>query len=170
MTLKRTSDAFAAFASAAAALALPGQPTPAFLAVERALANVVGHKLFTVLAADMERRENERLHSSRPDAYPAGGRKPMRARSWGDQPLAERQPWLGRSQDDIRARMPDHATIFGLGLGACINLPVSFDGRFLGLVNILDVEGAYDAVAVATAAPFAMLLIPAFLAHLRSRP
>ena len=153
-------DPWPAICEAATAGALVDQPTALFQAVERALGEVVGHKLFTVLAADMENRLNLRLYSSIPDSYAAGGSKPMRPDSWGDMPVAERHPYIGRTKEDIRKRFFDHALIESLGLGSVINLPVSFDGVFLGTVNLLHEEGYYDADDAATAAPFAALLAP----------
>ena len=156
-------DPWPAFREAAAAGALVDQPTALFQAVERALGEVVGHKLFTVLATDMENRLNLRLYSSMPDSYAAGGSKPMRPDSWGDMPVAERHPYIGRTKEDIRKRFFDHALIESLALGSVINLPVSFDGVFLGTVNLLHEEGYYDADDAATAAPFAALLAPVLL-------
>jgi hypothetical protein len=161
-------DPWPAFRQAAAAGALADQPRVLFQAVARALGDVVGHRLFTILAADMEKRLNRRLYSSMPDAYAAGGSKPMRPNSWGDRPFGERRPYIGRTKDDIRNRFPDHALIESLDLGSVINLPVSFDGVFLGTVNLLHEEGYYHEDDAARAAPFAALLAPALMRYLAS--
>ena len=163
MAQKPATDPWPAFREAAAAGALSDQPTALFKAVERALGDVVGHKLFTVLAADMEKRLNLRLYSNMPDAYSAGGSKPMRPDSWGDMPVEERRPYIGRTKEDIRNRFSDHALIESLDLGSVINLPVSFDGVFLGTVNLLHEEGYYDEDDAVRAAPFAALLVPALM-------
>lgn len=44
-----------------------------------------------------------------------------------------------------------------------INLPVAYDGRLLGTVNLLDAEGAYEERHVELVRPLAALLVPAFL-------
>ena len=163
MARNPVTDPWLAFCEAAAAGALADQPTGLFQAVERALGDVVGHKLFTVLAADMKNRLNLRLYSSMPDAYAAGGSKPMRPDSWGDMPVAERRPYIGRTKEDIRKRFFDHALIESLDLGSVINLPISFNGVFLGTVNLLHEESFYDEDDAATAAPFAALLAPVLL-------
>ncbi len=163
MAQKPTIDPWPAFREAAAVGALADQPTALFQAVDRALGDVVGHKLFTVLSADMKARRNRRMYSNMPDAYSAGGSKPMRDNSWGDIPVGERRPYIGCTKEDIRNRFPDHALIESLDLGSVINVPVSFDGVFLGTVNLLHEEGYYDEDDAARAAPFAALLVPALM-------
>ena len=169
MARKPANDPWPAFRQAAAAGALADQPKALFQAVDRALGDIVGHKLFTVLAADMAARRNLRLYSNMPDAYSAGGSKPMRDNSWGDIPVGERRPYIGRTKDDIRNRFPDHALIESLDLGSVINLPVSFDGVFLGTVNLLHEEGYYDEDDAARAAPFAALLAPVLMEYAGGR-
>jgi len=151
-----------AFQDVAAALAQPGQPAPAFAALDRAFARLIGHRLFTLLICHHGTGEVERVYTNQPAAYPLAGRKPMRATPWGDHVIKGRQHYLGPTRADIRWAFPDHALIESLGCGAVINLVVVHDGQVLGATAILDAEHAYDARSLALVAPFAALLIPAF--------
>lgn len=143
-----------------AALAAAGQPAAIYAAVEAALQTLVGHRLFTLLVVDGD--EVARIHSSNPAAYPVSGRKPMNRTKWGDVVLRDRRVWVAKSRPDIEWAFFDHKLIFSLGLGACINVPVAWDGRTVGTMNVLDAEGAYADAQGATAALFAPFLVAPF--------
>ena len=51
------------------------QPATALAALDKALDQAFGHKLFTVLVVNLEANENQRYYSSRPMEYPVGGAK-----------------------------------------------------------------------------------------------
>jgi hypothetical protein len=71
--------------------------------------------------------------------------------------------------DDIRWAFFDHELIASLGCGSCMNLLVIHDGVLLGTINMLHEEGYYSEADLAVAAPFAQLLIPAFLSTIAAR-
>lgn len=154
----------------AAAAAAPGQPAPLYDALSDAVGRLIGHRLFTLMALDLERGEAARLYSSLPQAYPLGGRKPLGAMTgWSEIVIAGRRPYLGRTAEELRWAFFDHALIASLGCGAVINLPVLWDGRILGTMNILDVERAYDETHLARVAPLAPFLIAPLLQASASR-
>jgi hypothetical protein len=142
-------------------LEAPGQPDATFAALDRALKDLVGHELFTLLYVDGE--EVARIYSNRPAEYPLSGRKHMGPTPWGDLVLRRRQPWLGRDMEGIRWAFFDHALIQSMGLGSCINIPVIYDGETVGTMNLLAPEHFYREEHVAPVQRFAPLLIPAFL-------
>ena len=90
-------------------LAAASTDTPAarLAAIDRALADGIGHKLFTVLVVNWARNENQRCYSSLPDAYPVGGAKPITAGSLTDV-LAGQCRFLD-SYDAVKAAFPDMA-------------------------------------------------------------
>ena len=143
------------------ALRLAGQPQALFNALDRLTAELVGHKLFTLLAVDGA--EVSRVYSNRPVEYPVSGRKPMGPTQWGDLVLRQQKPFLGRTRADIRWAFFDHVLIESMGLGSVINVPVVYDGQTLGAVNLLDVEHHYVDEHLSMLLPVAPLLIPAFL-------
>ena len=142
------------------------QPGPACEALERATAATIGHRLFTVLLYRAESGESERVYTNHPVAYPVGGRKAVRETPWTAQVFGERRPYLGRGPDDIRAVFLDHALIFSLGCESVLNLPVIFDGRVLGTVNLLHEAGWYTERDFPLGLCFATLAVPAYLAML----
>ena len=155
----RTSDSLISLADA---LAQPGQPKPAYEAFERLATELFGHRLLTILAWHGS-AEVERVHTSRPAEYPRLGRKRMGVTAWGEIVLKGGQPWFGKSADDIRWAFPDHELILSLGCESCLNAPIRFDGRVLGVVSLLDGAGSYDEDELRALQPLAQILAPTFL-------
>ncbi len=152
------------FAVAAAAGA-GGQPEATFRALDREMAAALGHKLFTVLLRHPG--ESERRYTNQPAAYPVGGRKPIAPSAWTAQLFEQRVPYIGRTAADIRAVFFDHELIASLGCASVLNLPVSWDGRVLGTINLLHEAGWYDEADVPVGLAFAALAVPAYLALIR---
>lgn len=144
-----------------------GQPDATFRAIDAATKQLVGHQLFTLLYRDGE--EVARVYSNRPNEYPVSGRKRMGPTPWGDHVLNRCQPYLGRDREAIRWAFFDHALIESMGLGSTLNIPIIYDGRCIGTMNLLDAEFHYREEHVAQAAAFAPLLIPAFLEARKTR-
>jgi hypothetical protein len=151
------------FRDVAAATAARGQPDASFAALDRAMAAVLGHRLFTILQFDPEKGESERRYSSNPTAYPVGGRKPLNPTFWSKQVLIEHRPWIGYDAADIRAVFYDHELIASLGCDAMLNLPVVHDGRALGTINISNAATWYDESDLPVGLIFAALAVPAYL-------
>ncbi len=145
------------------AWALPGQPTAVLEAAGDAFAEAVGHRLYSVTVMLAGGREVERIHSTMPDVYPVGGRKPILPNAYTDRVRGEMKPFLAKTPAGFAPLFPDHATITGLGLGCVMNLPIVFGGVLLGTVNLLDREGAYDESHVEPAMIIARQILPALL-------
>jgi len=144
-----------------ATLQEPGQPDRVFKAIEAETQSLVGHRLFTVLYVDGQ--DVARIYSSNPAAYPVSGRKPMGRTPWGVHVLVNMHPYLGRDAAAVRWAFFDHAVIASLGLGSVINIPVIYDGRTIGTMNLLHTEHHYQEAHVAPVAGLACALIPALL-------
>jgi hypothetical protein len=147
----------------AAAMAGPGQPRALFEALDRALARVPGHKLFTLLRHHEATGESERIYTNQPAAYPVGGRKPLNLTAPMQRVFRDHRPYLGRTAEDIREVFFDHALIASLGCESVLNLPVVYDGRLLGTVNLLHEACWYDEADVPIGLAFAALATPGFL-------
>src|SRR3981081_3566761 len=65
------------FDACLAALRQPGPPEALFKAVDKALAETVGHKLFTLLYVAPDGKRVKRLYTNMPKEYPVGGYKPV---------------------------------------------------------------------------------------------
>jgi hypothetical protein len=170
MTRVRDVDPWPHIALVRKALARAGQPTALFEALDRALGATLGHRLFTVLRYHPDVQESERLYTSQGAAYPVGGRKAVRPTPWTARVLGERRPYIGRTAADIRAAFPDAELILSLGCESVLNLPVVFDGRVLGTVNLLHEAGWYGEADLPLGLLFAALAVPGFLVGTGAAP
>jgi len=144
----------------ALALASPGQPQLGLAAMEAALASAVGHRLFTVLVLDEARGLNRRYHSSRPVEYPVGGYKPVqRGSEYYRQVVEAGQPRFCRNREEIIQAFPDHELILSLGCESCVNLPIRWNGRTLGALNLLHAAGHYSETQLPVLRVFAALAV-----------
>jgi len=125
------------------ALRAPSQPLTICRAIENLTGETIGHRLFTIMHFDSDLSEVERIHTSLPAAYPAGGRKQKKATAWANHVLADMKVFRGSEPADIVSAFDDHETILGLGLGSVLNVPVVFKGRCLGTMNLLHQTGWY---------------------------
>ena len=119
--------------------ALRGENHPAriFGALDTLSADVIGHRLFTIMRFDADRSEVERVHTSMPAVYPVGGRKAKRDTAWSDHTLRDMKLFRASGADAIRAAFDDHATILSLGLASVLNIPLVLAGRCVGTMNLL---------------------------------
>ena len=130
-----------------------------FAAVATAANDLIGHRLFTIMAFDASAVQVQRVYSSNPDAYPTGGRKDKRETAWGRQVLDDGRPFIGRTADDIRAHFDDHTVILGLGLESVLNVPVRLRGQTIGTMNLLHKASHYDTADLDLAFPLAGQLV-----------
>jgi hypothetical protein len=145
------------------------QPGATFEALDAVLARAVGHRFLTVLLYLPEEGVAERLYSSRPDLYPARGRKAF-AEAPTQRRVAETGgPYIGRDAADIRRDFPDAEKIFALGCESILNMPVLWRGRAMGQVNLLHRAGHYHATQLPLVRGLAQMTIPAFLAAAADR-
>ena len=147
----------------AAVATLPGQPQALFGALEAALGAVLGHRLFTLMRYHARTGESERIYTSHPREYPVGGKKALNPTAWTEQVLRRQQPYLGRTPADVQAVFFDHALIASLGCGSVLNLPIVWDGRVLGTINLLHEAHWYGETDAPVGLLFAGLAIPAWL-------
>ena len=117
-------------------------PTLAFDQCSEAIPN----DLFTVMRFHVASMEVERVHSSLPETYPVGGRKPKRETEWGDKVLTRQLLNVGHGREDIEWAFGDHETILGLGLKAVLNVPILRGERVLGTINYLRKGPAFNEV------------------------
>ncbi len=151
------------FSRVAAAHAARPQPEALFSALDRAVADTLGYRLFTVLAHDAAGGRMRRVHSSRPDIHPVGGSKPVTDSDWMSQVLVRGEPYIGRTLDDLRVVFFDHEILAAIGCGSVLNMPVVWSGTVLGSLNILHEAGWYDETHVPVARVLAQLSVPALM-------
>lgn len=143
----------------------PGQPTALYAAIDAAVQKLVGHRLFTCLIVDGQ--EVSRVYSSNPSAYKVSGRKPMNRTPWGDHVMKERKTWIARSAEDIKWAFSDHVLIHSLGCDSCVNVPVVYDDKFIGTINVLHEANWFDEAKAAVIGAFVPLVIAPYLQSAR---
>lgn len=151
--------------------ALRAGPTEAlFKAVETATADIVGHKLFTLLYVAPTGKRVKRLYTNMPKEYPVGGYKEIKDTPWHQRVVREKRAWVGYDADDIKWAFPDHALILSLGCESAMNVPVVYGGRLLGTMNLLDAKGHYKETDPDRCAAFAALLVGPLLDAIAADP
>ena len=81
------------FDACLAALRQPGPPEALFKAVDKALAETVGHKLFTLLYVAPDGKRVKRLYTNMPKEYPVGGYEPVTESDWHKLVIGQRRSW-----------------------------------------------------------------------------
>ncbi|MCR8959766.1 GAF domain-containing protein [Variovorax sp. S2] len=114
-------------------------------ALDRALQGYPGHRLFTILAIDWARNENQRVYSSAPESYPCGGAKPLVPTSeFYQEVILGGRARICIDREACRRAFPDYALIEALGCECALNVPVRRGGATIGSLNLLHVGGWYD--------------------------
>ncbi|WP_151637788.1 GAF domain-containing protein [Noviherbaspirillum aerium] len=117
------------------------QPSRLFSAAEAIAEQVIGFRLFTIMLFDSQRFEVQRLHSSMPAVYPLGGRKKKAATPWGEHVLMQRKVYRAERFDEILMMFDDHETLRSLNIGSMLNIPIAYDGKCIGTMNLSHEEG-----------------------------
>ena len=150
-------------AAVIAAQAEGGQPGPLFAALDAAMGRAIGHRLFTILVIHPGAHESQRYYSNMPKEYPVGGRKPINETHWFQRVLGAGEPYIGRTYEDIRDVFFDHELIRSLGCESVLNVPVRWNGRSLGTINLLHHANWYTEADIAAAQAFAALAVPGLM-------
>jgi hypothetical protein len=151
--------------------ALRSGPTEAFFkAIDEATGEMVGHKLFTLLYVAPNGKRVKRLYTNMPKEYPVGGYKEVKDTPWHQRVVQEKRAWVGYNAKDIEWAFFDHKLILSLGCESAMNVPVVYNGRLLGTMNLLDAAGHYRETDPARCEPFAALLVGPFLDAIAADP
>lgn len=93
--------------------------------------------LFTVLRVDRPRGLVQRVYSSDPVAYPAGGTKQLMGTPWARHVLDDGRCFIASTRAQMEAAFADHQTLFAMGCTTALNIPVRQDGDVAFTVNLL---------------------------------
>jgi transcriptional regulator with GAF, ATPase, and Fis domain len=134
-------------------------PTALFRAIKDVAVRRVDAGLVTMMRHDAVESTVERLYSSNPQAYPVGGKKAKRDTAWGRKVLTEHRVLVSAGDEGLRESFDDHATIIGLGLHSCVNVPLVREGKCIGTMNIsrAQAEWSDDQIAIVRALGLAAL-------------
>lgn len=134
-----------------------------YQAIQEALGDLIGHKLFTLLVVLPGGEEVQRFWSSDETSYPLTGRKQIGSTPWGELVLRNHEHFVGRDAAAIRWAFADHELIASLGLASVINIPILAQGRIFGTMNLLHAENWYEDTMADVAKLFAPPLALAFM-------
>ncbi|MDR3098318.1 MAG: GAF domain-containing protein [Paraburkholderia sp.] len=143
----------------------PGQPDAIFREVCAMAGESIGFRLFTIMAYDAQRQEVERVFTNMPDVYPTGGRKRKSGTPWARRILSDLEPFRATTPDGLREAFDDHAVMTAMGLGSILNIPIAYDGRCVGTMNLTHVAGWYTPRHEETGLLLGAFLAAALLAH-----
>ena len=137
--------------------ALRTSDTPAlFRALDAALKQTVGHKLFTLLYVAPNGRRVKRIYTNMPKEYPVGGYKEIEETKWREKIISKGESWVGYDAKDIEWAFFDHELIKSLGCE--------------GTMNLLDAAGHYKANDPEKVLPYAALMVGPFLDAIAADP
>ncbi|TNC06705.1 GAF domain-containing protein [Methylobacterium terricola] len=137
------------------------QPAAFYAVLRRILQEKPGFVFATLFV--VHEGETLRVFTTEEALYPAGMRKPMGATDWGEQVIRQRRSFLATDVAGLRRAFFDHETIVGLGCGSAIGVPVVYDGRCLGSINLNHQEHVYTPAHVEMVERVAPTVVPAFL-------
>jgi GAF domain-containing protein len=138
-------------------------PAALFEAINQVAIRRLGAGLVTSMRHHAAEQQVERLYSSNTAAYPVGGRKTKRDTAWGRKVLAEHQVLLSAGDEQLKASFDDHATIIGLGLHSCLNVPLVSEGKCVGTLNISRGQAQWTADEIALARALGLVALSAVL-------
>lgn len=156
-------SAFDWLEQASAAIRDPSQPEILYQIIDRALNELVGYKLLTILRLRGDRLY--RMHTSDLAKYPVGGFKSIANDAWLKAMLSAGVPIISPNPELVQQRFFDHETIFSLGCGSVMNVPVVGPTGTLGSLNLLHELDWFESKHVLVARPFATLLALAWSAE-----
>lgn len=119
-------------------------PPISFQLVEEICRRSFGFAMLTVLRNLPETGEIERVHTTNPEFFPLGGRKPMGPTPWGQLTLHEGRGWWGGGAEAVRWAFPDSDKILSLGYESLLCAPVLDGGRTIAVLSLNDVAGRYS--------------------------
>ncbi|MDB5588203.1 MAG: hypothetical protein JWP26_3173 [Devosia sp.] len=144
-------------------LARYADPIEVGAALHRLAEAVIGVKVFTLTAINMEAGHVRRVYSSHEDVYPLLGTKPLEIDDWFERMRTERAIDVINTAAGMEGNFGDLDLIRTLGCNASISVPAMAGNELLGTINALDAEGRYRADKAEAAQA---LIVPAVVTFL----
>ena len=157
-----SAQAFRAFEDS---LARYTDPLETGAALHRLAEAVIGVRLFTLTAINLDALHVRRVYSSHPDIYPLLGTKPLVIDDWFERMRSERAIDVINTAEDMVGNFTDRDLhlIRDLGCNASISIPAMAGNDLLGTINALDAEGRYTPEVAARAADLIVPAVTVFL-------
>ena len=133
--------------------------------LDHAIKKIIGHKLFTLMVNDKKVKYVERVYSNNRKIYPLLGTKPIPKNNWTKRVYSQKKEFLAKDFNEIKKLFFDYEIIESLGCGSIINVPVIYNKKILGTLNILHKDKFYNKSSIKKILPYTQLLAPYYLAH-----
>ena len=102
----------------------------------------------------------QRIWSSEPGAYPAGGAKQKTRTAWTRHLLEQCKVFVGEGDHALAEVFDDHPRIASLDLHAVVNVPIVRDGRCVATFNVLSRRPCWQPRELAAIRLLALLATP----------
>ena len=159
--------ALSALAVHARRLALAADRPAQWAAISALLEQAFGHRLFTALSYLHERQIMRRLYTSDGAISPLGGYKSTGNGPWSRHVLEQGRIYVAHDAGDVRTVFSEAQMLIDRGLCSAFNLPVRYEGRVVGSLNLLSHAQAYRHADHALGEIIAGLCAPIFVEELR---
>lgn len=128
----------------------------------------LGARLFTVSVQDEAAGVARRAYSNDPVTYPLTVPKPIQHDAWSDLVLVQGRSFVANTVAEFGPHFFDHALLDAMGLRSAVNVPVIWQGRALGTINLLDAEQAFPPARVAEIEAAIAARLPALAAAMQA--
>lgn len=105
-----------------------------------------GYSLLTGLVYLSDQRLMRRIFSTNETVSPPGGFKATGKGPWSARVLDQGLPYTGSNEADLRTVFSEAELLIAHGLHSVLNLPIRFDGKVIGSLNLLHHRHAYDGI------------------------
>jgi transcriptional regulator with GAF, ATPase, and Fis domain len=153
-------DGWTALTDLAARLREPLDRQAQLDALAAALQRAFGWKQFSINRYDASTDETSRVYSTAPETWPVGGRKKRKTSGWSERVIDRGEINLSSTAAEVEAVFGDHSKIAAHGCASILNLPVRYDGRTLGALNLMHAALHYDGCDRGLALAFTALAVP----------
>ena len=155
-------DGWAILSELAATLREPLDRQAQLDALAVALQRAFGWKQFSINRYDASADETSRVYSTAPETWPIAGRKQRKTSGWSERVIDRGEINLSSTAAEVEAVFGDHKKIEAHGCASIFNIPVRYDGRTLGALNLMHAAHHYDGYDRGLALAFAALAVPLF--------
>ncbi|HCT5903097.1 TPA: GAF domain-containing protein [Klebsiella pneumoniae] len=130
---------------------------------ERVLTTLYKARLFTVLFHDERNGLLVRLYSSNEALNPVGGKKRVSRSLWSETVLRKGEVFIAPDKEALISVFPDAPVLISYGCESVLNLPVKFQGKVIGAINLMHEEHSYDRADLSPALVIIQMLVPYIL-------
>jgi len=130
---------------------------------EQVFSSLYDVRLFTVLYYDHKNNMLLRLSSSNETINAVGGKKYVTRSKWSDTVLRQGEIFIAPDKTALMDVFADAPFLISYGCESVLNIPVRFQNKVIGSVNMLHKEHCYDQVDLAPAQIIVQMLVPYIL-------